>query len=105
MRGYNLRGALDWATARTPSTTILSVYTQHWGSLLAEAEAPGADHAVKHLEKGDRLEVAFNHTLCFAAAVADRYELCFFMFSVPLWQYAAGRVVRVFEWRFARVCE
>ena len=77
MRGYNLRGALDWATARTPSTTILSVYTQHWGSLLAEAEAPGADHAVKHLEKGDRLEVAVNHTLCFAAAVADRYELCF----------------------------
>jgi hypothetical protein len=77
MRGYNLRGALDWATARTPSTTILSVYTQHWGSLLAEAEAPGADHAVKHLEKGDRLEVAFNHTLCFAAAVADRYDLCF----------------------------
>ena len=45
--------------------------------MLAEAEAPGADHAVKHLEKGDRLEVAFNHTLCFAAAVADRYELCF----------------------------
>ena len=77
MRGYNLRGALDWETARTPSTTILSVYTQHWGSLLAEAEAPSADHAIKHLEKGDRLEVAFNHTLCFAAVVADRYELCF----------------------------
>lgn len=77
MRGYNLRGALDWATARTPSTTILSVYTQHWGSLLAEAEAPGADHAIKHLAKGDRLEVAFNHTLCFAAEVADRYNLCF----------------------------
>ena len=77
MRGYNLRGALDWAAARTPSTTILSVYTQHWGALLAEAEAPGADHAIKHLPKGDRLEVAFNHTLCFAAEVADRYNLCF----------------------------
>ena len=56
---------------------MLSVYTQPWGSLLAEAEAPSADHAIKRLSKGDRLEVAFNHTLCFAAALADRYELCF----------------------------
>jgi hypothetical protein len=77
MRGFNLEGALDWETASTTSTTILSVYTDHWGSLLAEAEAPSANHAIRQLPKGNRLEVSFNHTLCFAAAVAERYELCF----------------------------
>tara|TARA_B110001452_G_scaffold260341_1_gene257737 strand:+ start:1811 stop:4387 length:2577 start_codon:yes stop_codon:yes gene_type:complete len=73
----NLRGALDWEAEITASTTVLSVYTRNWGSQLHEAVMPSEAHTIRQTSKGDRIEITFNQTLCFAAEQASSYELCF----------------------------
>lgn len=73
----NLRGALDWEADVTASTTILSVWTRNWGSQLHEAVMPSEAHTIRQTSKGDRIEITFNQTLCFAAEQASSYEMCF----------------------------
>ena len=73
----NLRGALDWEAEVTASTTVLSVYTRNWGSQLHEAVMPSEAHTIRQTSKGDRIEITFNQTLCFATEQASSYELCF----------------------------
>ena len=69
MRGYNLRGPSTGR--RVQSSTTIPPCTRSTGARCSPRPKLRRDLAIKHLPKGDRPRW-FNHTLCFAAEVADR---------------------------------
>lgn len=66
MRATGLRGALDWQTGGTMSTTVLSIYAEGWAPLLFEVAIGPSDHSVYATASGEsRLLLYLNASHCF----------------------------------------